>query len=65
MSKLLTITEVANILGKSEKAVYTMTYRGQLQYVKMGNYKNSPIRFRECDIDEYIQKYIVKAYVQN
>ena len=62
---LLTITDVANILGKTEKAIYTMAYRGQLQYVKMGEYKTSPIRFRECDIDDYIQRNIVKAYAQN
>ena len=44
-TRLLTVPQVCEYLGCSKAAVYTMCYRGQLPYIKLGNGKNGAIRF--------------------
>lgn len=62
MVRLLTVSEVGDYLGVSVKSVYQMIYMGKLPYVKMGPYRSSRVRFRQSDIEEFINKCSIQAY---
>jgi excisionase family DNA binding protein len=50
---LLTVTQAAEILGKSIDAVRKMVYRGDLPTVRMGT---RGVRFKREEITEYLNK---------
>lgn len=62
MASLLTVEDVGKILCVSTKAVYQMVYMGKLDYVKLGPYRSSRIRFKQSDIDDYINKCSKQAF---
>ncbi len=52
MAKLLSITQVAQMLGVSERTIYRLMEQGELHPFKMGK----SWRFDESDIDGYINR---------
>jgi excisionase family DNA binding protein len=52
MSKLLSITEIAQSLGVSERTVYRLMIQGELHPFKMGK----SWRFDQSDLDAYIAR---------
>ncbi len=62
MPRLLTVGDVAHILGVSTKSVYQMIYYGKLSYVKMGPFRSSRVRFKQTDIEEYVNRCSIEAY---
>lgn len=54
MCELLNVEQVAKQFGFNTKSIYQLVYRGSLPFVKLGDGRFSPIRFRQEDIDKYI-----------
>ncbi|MFC1559174.1 helix-turn-helix domain-containing protein [Gemmatimonadota bacterium] len=52
---LMDSEDVARILRVSEQTVRNMAYRGELQSVKIGSERNSPLRFEEDAVMELIE----------
>lgn len=69
-SRLLTVDELANMLGKTKKAVYCMVCRGTIPYIKLGNAgsnsegraKSGALRFDLATIQDYIASRSVNAF---
>ncbi len=54
MENLLKPEHVAERLGTSRSKVYQLVENRKIRHVKLGDGKKSSIRFRERDVDEYI-----------
>ena len=52
MDRLLTVQEVADLLGVQPSTVYQWTHEGFIPYVKLGRL----VRFREGEISQWIEK---------
>ena len=61
MARLLTVNEVGEMLGITTKDVYQMVYKRKLSYVKMGTCRSSRLRFRQDDIERYINDCLYEA----
>lgn len=56
MANLLTVEQVAKQIGFKPKSIYQMAYRGQLPYTKLGLGIQSPIRFKQEDVDAFVER---------
>lgn len=55
MNKLLTVRQVAEILGKSHKTILTYIHTGQLRATKPGGYTvKKHWRIKEADLEAFI-----------
>ena len=61
-SRLLSTGELASYLGRSKSAIYSLVYRGQLPYVKMGHGKNGAIYFDLEQIEALIDSRTINAF---
>lgn len=52
MEKLLTVSEVAEILRLNRFTIYRMSERGRLPSVKIGK----ALRFRQSDLDAWLER---------
>ena len=57
VAKLLTVSDVAELLSVSETTVYRLRCRGEISFVKVGG----SLRFRPADVAEYQERQSVAA----
>ena len=54
-TKLMTVEELSNYLGRSKSSIYVMVYRGQIPYIKLGTGKNGSLRFDFEEIESFLE----------
>ena len=52
MNKLLTVEEIAEILGVKPSTIYQWTHQGFIPHVKLGNL----VRFKESTVNKWLDK---------
>ncbi len=52
MDKLLTIDQMAEILGVQKSTLYQWTHTGFIPHIKLGRF----VRFRESDVNNWLEK---------
>lgn len=59
--RLLTVGQAAERLGTSERFPRRLIAEGRIEYVKLGEGRNGPVRIAESVLDAFIQAGTVKA----
>jgi excisionase family DNA binding protein len=57
--RLLTVAQVADRLGTSERFVYKLIAQRRIAYTKFGTGRGSPVRIEHGDVDAYVQAHRV------
>lgn len=59
--RLLTVAEAAERLGTTERFPRRLIAEGRIEYVKLGEGRNGPVRIAESALEEFIAAGTVKA----
>jgi excisionase family DNA binding protein len=59
--RLLTVAQVAELLGTSERFVYKLIAQRRIAYTKFGTGRGSPVRIAAGDVDAYVAAHRVEA----
>ena len=57
MDKLLTVQEIAALLGVAESTIYQWTHQGFIPHVKIGRF----VRFRQRQIEKWVEEKSVQG----
>lgn len=63
MRKLLTYKEAAEYLQVSEKTLRNWVCQRKIGIIKFGNTRSAKVRFRQEDIEKFIQKSFIQPIV--
>ncbi len=61
VDRLLTVKEAATRLGTSERFPRRLIAEGRIDYVKLGESRNGPVRIPESALDRFVADGTVKA----
>ena len=61
VDRLLTVGEVAELLGTSERFPRRLIAEGRIDYVKLGESRNGPVRIPESALRAFVEAGTVKA----
>jgi len=62
--RLLDVKGAADYLGRSERWVRHAVYQRRIPFVKMGEARNSALRFDPADLDRWVQAHKVPEGVR-
>lgn len=64
MTQLVTPEEFAKQICFNTKSIYQLAYRKSIPFVKIGDSKQSALRFRQEDVDQFINAHTHKSLSQ-
>ena len=64
-NELMTIPDVARRLQVNRQTVYTWIARGELEFLKLGPNRNSPVRVRASALDHFLRNHTVRRRVDS
>lgn len=60
IERLLTVQDISSLLGVKKSYVYHLTYQQKIPHIKINGHH---LRFRQSDIDEWLQSQEVRSNV--
>ena len=64
-NELMTIPDVARQLKVNRQTVYTWINRGELEHLKLGVTRNSPVRVRASALANFLRNHTVRRRVDS